>query len=440
MSGGTGFLARKGEGLGWPPPPQPSDEHTLNVALYPFLPDPQAFVAAVWLMWRGLNTGFDLNFCEYDLYHVLPPKTMDVFAFDCIFTDDLIAEGCVELIPASSIDHFSDIEGYAADAALSARGEDKGKYAGIPYLGCTAVLIYRASDKDLDLDAHPTLSLEELRNILGPADHVGPRPPQGKGLLIDLTSKTTDACNYAAIWRETHETFWPSSFPMPNPAELEEGSLRGLRMLCEAAGSTQAQYFDSGHDRVSWLTNGYGRALVGLTETMSGFDADVLETLAFRPLPSRISGAGQNHVFCYADAIGMRPGIEGTEGDKKAAAKKVAALQLCNVIASHEVSLAALMPTSHGAQYLMPARRSVLDELATRSQGFQKYTRIRAMLEDNHPMPFRLGKDVGRWAKDAGQQIIREFFGREAEEALELAQVDRSTDWRTTPAGLWRRE
>lgn len=145
-------------------------------------------------------------------------------------------------------------------------------------------------------------------------------------------------------------------------------------------------------------------------------------------------------MFCYADAIGMRPGIEGTKGDPKAAAKKAAALQLCNVIASHEVSLAALMPTSHGAQYLMPARRSVLDELATRSQGSQKYTKIRAMLRDNNLTPFRLGEGVGHWASNAGAKIIEDFFGKEAEEALQLAQVDRSTDWRTTPAGLWRRE
>jgi thiamine pyridinylase len=411
-----------------PPPPPPSAEAVLNVGLYPYVPSPPAFASAVEAVWLQLRPDVALEFVFYDPYTGPPPPTLDVFAFDCIYVDDLIAAGQVDPLAAQEIDALEDVMPFAQQNALV--NPDAGTFAGIPYLGCTSVLFYRRGDPALDNDK--PLGVADLHAILGDASYPGPLPPLGAGLLMDLGGKTTDACIYAALWRALHDCWWPA--PLPTNQPLDADVLAELRAYATMAGRAQALFDDVGHERTEWFAEGHGRALVGLTETMSAWAPDTLAQLAFRPLPIAPSGAAPDTPL-YADAVGIRPGL----GDERATA-----VQLANVIASATVGLAAMTPTGLGAQYLIPARQSVLDALATQ---LPQYTAIAAMLADCAPAPFRLGPGVRDWARPTGLAIMTDLFPVAApEEAIATAAPvsfqprRRHHAYHRTPAGLWRRE
>jgi thiamine pyridinylase len=326
----AGSWARKGSlGEGYQPPPPPaSDDSTLNVALYPYVPSPGAFVSAVQMMWSQVCPGVTLNFEPYDPYHGPPPSTLDVFAFDCIYVDDLVAAGQVDPIAATEIDALDDVMDFArGNAAIST---DEKAFAGIPYLGCTAVLYYRTGDSPFE--APGQLGIDELRQILGNATYKGPKPPLGEGLLMDLGGKTTDACNYAAMWRTLYSTWWPK--PVPMEGSLDSDVFGELGEYAVIAGREQALYEDPGNERTDWFAAGSGRALAGLTETMSAWSPEMLSKIRFLPLPSA-RGDAVKPISYYADAVGLRPGL---------ADRRETAVKLANVIASAKVSLAALAP------------------------------------------------------------------------------------------------
>jgi thiamine pyridinylase len=420
MSTSAPHTARKGELFRGPSPAvPPSPPNELNVALYPYVPSPQAFVAAIQQAWSQLQPQVTLNFVPYDPYSGPPDPNLDVFAFDCIFADDLFAANQIEWIGFSEFDDPEDLLGFAFDAVQL----DSNNAAGIPYLGCTNVLYYRAGDPDLDND-NP-LGISDLMKILGQASYPGPAPPENSGLIIDMGGKTTDACIYASLWRQQFQTWWPKPFPTGLPPDLDPSLMDMLRAYALMAGQAGALYPDeSGHDRTGWFANGLGRAFVGLTETMSGWTPDFLSTIGFRPFPTAAEGDAAN-ILCYADAVGIRPGL---------ADKRDLAVQLANVVASAGVIIAALYPSS-SPQYLMPARQSVLSQLAAK---LPEYAAISEMLSSRSLSPFRLGPGVSDWTHPAGAAIIAELFPG-AEEQIAAAQAPRHPHHHTTPAGMWRR-
>jgi thiamine pyridinylase len=424
-------MTRKGE-LGEayrPPAPESSDDQTLNVALYPYVPSPGSFVAAVELLWEMKRTGYTLNWSFYDCYHEEPPETLDVFAFDCIYVDDLVAAKQVETLQATDISELGDILPFAfANAAINPA---QGKFAGIPYLGCMSVLYYRAGDGPFANS--PPMSIEAVNKILGKATFQGPEPPENEGFLIDLGGKTTDACLYASRWRNQNNAWWPKPFPTPLPPQLEAKSMEGLGRYAEMAGEGQALYQDPGFARTLWFEEGKGRAMAGLTETMSGWSPKELATLRFCPLPMSLESEGRK-VMCYSDAIGLRPGL----GQKRAPA-----VWLANLIASKEVARLACMFDGHHAQYLTPTRTSILNFLKTMPQIGPKYQEIGQILTggEYEPVPFRLGQGVRKWAKPAGEAIIGDLFQKEQKEVEAIvARPPRHHGFERTPAGLWRRE
>jgi thiamine pyridinylase len=412
-------VARKGELAGDPTPPVPaSGPNELNVALYPYVPSPQAFVAQTQLVWSQVQPSVTLNFVEYKPYEWPPDPNLDVFAFDCIFADDLVKCGFVDRIGWSEIADPSDLLPFASQCA----GIDSSSAAGIPYLGCTNVLYYRAGDRALD-KGRP-LGVGDLARILGPATSPGPAPRDDTGLIMDLGGKTTNACVYAGIWRQESQKWWPHPVPMQDLPSLDARAMRLLAAYARIVGRDGGQYEDSGHDRTGWFQDGRGRALVGLTETMSGWPAAFRETIGFRPLPIAATGNAAR-IPCYADAVGIRPGL----GHKRAWA-----VQLANVVASAPVSLGALYP-SGSAQYLMPARKSVLTRLG---RMLPEYAAIEAMLAALPPTPVRLGLGAQAWARPAGAEIIKRLFTGRAEE-LAAPPRRRHPAYNTTPAGMWRR-
>jgi thiamine pyridinylase len=422
----TRGLARKGAlGAAYqPPPPPPSDETTLNVALYRYVPSLEAFEGAVQAIWESWGTGYELNWAFYDCYAEPPPPTLDVFAFDCIYVDDLVAAGQIDPIATEEVADPDDLLEFALNAAAVYPAD--GALAGIPYLGCTAILYYRNDDPAFQ-DAE-SLSIEALHGILGNSTSEEPEPPLGEGLLIDLGGKTTDACNYAALWRTQHESWWPH--PIPMTGALDPFVVSELRAFADMAGRPQALFEDPGEIRTDWFAAGRGRAIVGLTETMSAWSPQVISELGFCPLPCAASAATRG-AMCYADAVGIRPKL----GDKREAA-----LRLANLIASPLIGTAAIAVGGHNAQYLIPARASVLDALGSNPQ-LPAYARIKQLLDvDYEPAAFRLGQGVRAWAPATGKSIIAELFGAAAPAELAAARLPRRHRFEHSPAGLWRRE
>jgi thiamine pyridinylase len=406
-----------------PPPPPPSDDTTLNVALYPYVPSRQAWVTAVQMAWQRVHPEITLEFAFYDPYTGPPPSTLDVFAFDCIYVDDLMASKTpiVDPILASEVDGLADILDVAqANAAIPGN-----RFAGIPYLCCTQVLYYRLSDSKLNSDA--PLGVGDLFEIVGPANYSTAQPPPGVGLILDLHGDITDACTYAALWRQYDGTWWPDTFPTKgdvNPYVFVLMNLYG-----QMTGRAGGLYKDTtGFARTNWFAGGFGEALVGLTETMSAWTPAMLGTIGFRPLPIAAEGDADRLLF-FADAVGIRPGLS---------ARRPVALELANLIASPQVAMAALAPTESGAQYLIPARRSVFKQLAATLPMYAAMVKV--FEAGGPPTPYRLGPGAWTGLPTLGTSLIADLFPP-AEEvpAEEVAPALPPHLYGSTPGGMWSR-
>lgn len=374
------------------------------------------------LAWNQIQPQVSLNFVYYDCYKAAPDPNIDVFAFDCIFADDFAEQGVVDPIDWSAVFDPGDLFPFAVQCA----DLDSKLAVGIPYLGCTNVLFYRAGDPGLD-NTNP-LGVDDLAQILGPATYPGPAPPPKTGLIMDLGGKTTDACIYANLVRQEQQSWWPTPFPTTLPPNLDPEAMSLMRAYATMVGRAGATWKDdSGHDRTNWFQTGLGRASVGLTETMSAWPPGFLDLIKFRPMPTAAKG-NATKLLCFADALGIRKNL----GDKRDLA-----IQLANTVASVPVLLAALNP-SPTPQYLIPARQSVMSQLL---RTLPKYQAISDLLASWPLSPFRLGPGVMPWTQPAGLAIIAQLFPglEEGEQRAEEEEPVRHHLHHTTPAGIWRR-
>ncbi|HEY2479162.1 MAG TPA: thiamine pyridinylase [Solirubrobacterales bacterium] len=415
------------EGVALPEPPAPSDENTLNVALYPFIPNPPKYQATVEQAWAETGSPFKIGWSTYEPYKEPPPETLDLFAFDCMFIDELLAKEKIEPIDISEVDELMDLMEFAV--ANTAVGETT--LGGIPYLGCVSTLFYRATDKELDQPE--TFSIPGLFGVMKTAQYKTERPQPGEGLMIGLDGKTTDASLYAAAWRSLKNVWWPTPMPMPMPPTVEREILKGFFYLREMAGAAQAKFPDeTGLQRVAWMEEGYGRALVGFAESMAFFQPQLLGQIRLRPLPTSVGPSPEATPF-YTDAMGLRPNMP--------AAKRAAALQLANLIASEPVFVAACGTAAEGCQYLTPTRQSSMDTMLASAEVVGKYMELATIIEGSiyEPTPFRLGVGVSQWAPAIGARLINEIFGADAAAEIDARPL-LPLGYRETPAGIWRRE
>jgi thiamine pyridinylase len=122
---------------------------TLNVGLYPYVPDLAAFQAAVQASWSQVQPNVKLNFVsqrEWDGGYSSDPTSanLDVFVFDAIFLQYFRTKGWLYGFDASEIDNQSDFLAFAIDGV-----KDNGKYYGLPQFGCSSILFYREGDSIL---------------------------------------------------------------------------------------------------------------------------------------------------------------------------------------------------------------------------------------------------------------------------------------------------
>jgi thiamine pyridinylase len=405
----------KDAGIVQPVAPDPSGRAELNVGLYPYVPQPQWFVAAVNQFWLSRHPDVGLNFVLYDCYTADPPPTLDVFAFDAIFGRYFASKDYLRPFPLMDTSDFF-------PWALSGLSVNSEWVWAAPYLGCMNILIYRKEDPDL---ASADLTVRQLEQILGDSSNEHARPPHGQGLLIDLTGATTDACMYLQAVMENIGEF-PLDPPLPPcPSGLDSTAVEDLRTLVRIAGQKQASYQDTtGYQRLNWWLDGYGRAYVGLTESFYFFGPDVIDQYAFRPFP--LASAPVSTIPLYTDAVAVNSTVSSDKRDL--------AIELATLVASPEVVSYAIWEVFPKAnpQYLIPARRSVLDGMA---KGWPVYQSIQTTLFTYGTAGFRMGEMSRSWLSENKGCIRAQLLGSK----VRIDEPLYTQGYAQTPGGLGRK-
>ncbi|OZC43716.1 thiamine pyridinylase [Rhodococcus sp. RS1C4] len=402
-------------------PPPASDASTLNVALYPYTPEPKWFESTIRAAWHSVQPDVALNFVyTYDCYKGDPPSTVDVFAYDCIFADHM-RQFCVEF----DIDGTADFYPWS----LASLKTESSEYQGIPYLGCMQILIRRLTDAALGA---PGMTVEELHKILGDGDPKAVWPAQGQGMLLDFTGGTTVACMYEQAVMEESGQF-PLTPALPPCPGLDQQGLADMQVLRNIAGYAQATYPDSGYDRITKWNQRIGRAFVGLTEIFHFIDNVDASTYSVMPLSSEpIEKVG---IPLYTDALSVNVAI--------AQEKRATAIQLVKLIASTNVMLECMSPTGKKPQYLVPTRQSLMNQLLARQPNSAVYNIMRNIISNDMAHPFRLGADSRTWLDSTKGCIKTEILGPPpagvAEHVGEDSAVFNDPAYASTPAGLLRR-
>jgi thiamine pyridinylase len=357
----------------------------LNVGLYPYVPRPVQFEVVVEAAWRLVHPEVALNFVDYDCYQRDPGPTVDVFGFDCIYLSELAQSGFLTRFSADQIDDAGDFFPWALAAC-----RNDGDFFAIPYLGCAYSLVYRDGDNALD----QAFSLEDMYDVVGDApEQSNPTPLPGKGLVLDLTGGTTDACFYLSAYEEITDNYPPDP-PLPDADDLDPRVLADLKRLRDMAGFAQASHEDPADEQVTWFVEGLGEALVAPTEIMSYFPPATVADAKLRVLPFDEQRSTQPF---YVDAIGINRRIDSAKLDL--------ALELANLVASAASMAASLVPTgtSPNPQYLISVRPSVLRRLA---ETWPVYQMIEALVTSYTGSPLRIGPASRRWL-DATKGAIR---------------------------------
>lgn len=361
----------------------------INVALFPFVPDPQPFKDNLVAMWKQLYPEVTLNFIDYNAYKADPPDNLEVFAFDTIFLSDFVSKGFLQSIPRNVVKNASDLMPYAYSACF----EGNTLYA-LPYLGCANVLFYRAGDSQMD----QIQTINQLYTLIGDAAS-DPKPPMGRGFLADLSGITTDTSLYTMSFEETYNAYSPDP-PMPPPDKLDAQSIANIHLFTRMAGKQQAASKDA--QRIDWFTReGLGRAMLGITEYLYRFPKETINSYTFRSLP--LSYRQADRQLYYTDGMGINSKMDPS--------KVAMAYDLINLIASTDYLLRSILPADPATanpQYLMPVRISQLNYLAGQ---YPLYARMRQMIQARTPTPFRLGVKSRDWIAAVGPTIQARILG-----------------------------
>ena len=322
-----------------------NDPQTLNIALYPYVPDMERFEQAIGSQWDRLHSEVKLNFVSWDCYSGDPGEDLDVFVYDSVFLYDFLEKGLLLPLAEEDIRDPGDL----VPAALSACKADGVIYA-IPQLLCTNLLFSREGDDEI----RNIRNIRELYEVIGDSADTELPPPEADDLLVGIPSVADLVFWYLETEIDLEQRFseWVS---IPEAAMLDPDIAAVLTAVRDMAGAEQMTYSpQDSYIRGSWFAGGLGRALIGFSETMSVM-GEAAEHVEFH----RISLSEDEDIpMLYADLASINAGI----GDEK----KPYALELLNLITGPDVLIRAFVPEreDQNPQYLLSARMSVYDALS----------------------------------------------------------------------------
>lgn len=367
---------------------------TLDVALYPYVPRIDQFKSELSERWQATHPKTYLNMIsEWDCYDQDPPDSIEVFVFDAIYLNNFASRGFLSPLEEGQLGNWKDVLPYAREGATI-----NGKIMAVPQIGCGSILFYRKGDVEMARAG----SIEALHKVLGFSPDQSVWPTGNTGLLMDFSGKTTDACYYV-VEEMTQTDQYSTRPPMPKcKAGMLASFLFPLKQTVRLCGEQQAAYADKvPYMRGLMFSEGFGRAAVGFTESMSVMGSSI-DQMEMKPFPF-----GQaNFTPFYSDMAALNP--------KTAPRQKDLALELLNLITSSDYLIACFEGRSdwEAAQYLMPVRTSVFDALA---EKYPKYAEMKTMVDNANPKAFLLGIDSRNWLEN-NKACIRDALLHESKE------------------------
>ncbi len=363
---------------------------TLEVALYPYVPDMARFQEVVSDAWEREHPDVSLHFADWDCYVSDPDPALDVFVFDGIYLSSFIKDGYLMPIPEENVRDREDIFPFALEGCKSG-----GELFALPQLLCTEFLYTRKDDPELS----SVSDVMTLYGILVDRKTQSVKPEEKEGLLIDLSNQLiTKTVMYLDSLMDEQAEYTDYS-ELTETSKLSEKALERIAALWKMGGDKQVSYWPEDNDayvRARWFSEGRGRAYIGYAEAMAAM-GDYADDVLIR----RFSyGTKENIPLFYTDMVGINPKI----GEDK----KELALDLANLLISGEVLTGMSMPAKEGGspQYLLTARKSVYDTLG------RDYPIYRLLLEnvdsaDNHV--YRLGAGAREFIADMEKTLAEQI-------------------------------
>ncbi len=359
---------------------QPAAVTQLTVGLYPYVPRLAQFQQAIQAAWSQVQPGVSLNFLspsQWDGGYKNDPSTnTDVFVFDAMYFEYFRSKGWLEPLQPNEVQGLSDFVPYALQGV-----QVGGLYYAIPQLGCANLMFYQKSDSALA----QANTLTQVNSVLSQCTYTSEIPPDRRGLMIDMSGGTTTASLYLD---SEHSITGQYPLPLPwKPSELDPAAIGNLRsLLAMASYENGTASPNDPYQRSNWFSSGWGRAVVGYSESMSDMSDQTLSTVAFKVMP--LSDNANPPLF-YADVIGVNTSTNqrGTRS---------LAVQLANVMASRTTMVASIGPSSSnpGPQYLMPTRPTIFQTLG---QTFPLYQAMYGLVTASNPVMFKLDSQSRSW-------------------------------------------
>ncbi|MBI3231246.1 MAG: thiamine pyridinylase [Burkholderiales bacterium] len=366
----------------------PATAQSLTVALYPFVPRAAQFQEVLTAEWKkqqpNVKLTFITDFEKWDGgYKKNPPQEADVFVFDATYFEQFRAANLLEPLASNEVANQDDFVEYAKTGVKV--GDT---FYAIPQLGCANLLFYRKGDTALAA----AKTLAEVNRAVGQCTYTSKIPPDKRGLMLDMNGGTTNALLYLDV-----DHAMMNVYPFGLPQSLNQGTFSYLKTLMAMAslenGKADVQL---PYGRALWFSNGWGRALMAYSESMSVMSEETRNNIEFKPMP--FSDNGTRPLF-YSDVIGVNP-------TSKNRGTRALAVQLANVMAASSTMIASSGPDSGSQvpQYLMPARHSVFQNLA---RTFPLYGKMHAMLQQANPRMYKAPDGIRAWTNQMKEPIIK---------------------------------
>ena len=335
-------------------------ESCLSAAVYPYVPDMEAFTSAICTAWESAgNTEKLYLIADGDVwdggYESDPVYTngsgtqvpIDVFVYDAMYLEYWKTQTAA--VPASEITDSGDFVPYAQNALL----QQDGSMLALPMLGCTNIMFYR--DGDVGMAGVETFS--DFLSVNRAGTYISPVPFNMTGAMMNMAGKTTIGVNYM-VKGYLDSGSWPATGP------LDQGIVDSLAGVAETASYYNAltgavpplQGVEFQYVRAGYFSEGYGRTSIGFSESMSQMSPSTRAHLSLKAFPWSDDTSAPN--MFYADVVGVNAASPFvTQGS-------TLPFDLANIMTLQATVQEAIAPAAGELSYLFPARVSVLDNLA----------------------------------------------------------------------------
>jgi len=326
-------------------------------------------------------------------YEKNPSAETDVYVFDATYLNYFMAQNWLEPIGSQEIQGLNDFLSYSSEGVKV--GD---KYFAIPQLGCASLLFYNKTDVTMG----NVSSVADLSKTLNQCTYTSRIPPDRRGLMVDMSGSTTTAMMYLNAAYDLNGIY---PFPLPpTQTDVNKTAIGNLRNVLNTGSILNAtKPTDNPYQDAVWFSNGWGRAYVGYSESMSQMTEAERSQIAFKIMP--LAGKQQENPPFYADVIGINT-TTNQRGTRQLA------VELANLMASQKIITQSIDQQGDlPPQYLLPTRKSVLNDLA---QRYPIYQNLRNMISSTNPIMFKLDEKSRDWLASMKKTIQTDVLSNPA--------------------------